>query len=76
MVRDEAFLLESWLLRPFPSQGILEDQRIFIYRLSRAKRVVENAYSILSTQWSLMSRPIQSSLETKKYDNQSFNMSS
>ena len=35
LVGDQAFPLQSWLLRQYPGQGMPEEQRIFNYRLSR-----------------------------------------
>ena len=63
LVGDEAFRLQSWLLRPYPGQGIPEEQRIFNYRLSRARRVIENAFNILATRWQVFIQPIQSTVE-------------
>ena len=50
MVGDDAFALTSWMLKPFPSRGLTREDRIFNYRLSRARRVVENAFGILSNR--------------------------
>ena len=51
------------LLRPYPGQGILEEQKIFNYRLSRARRVIENALGKLATRWRVFMQPIQSTVE-------------
>ena len=60
---DEAFPLQSWQLRPYTGQGILKEQKILNYRLSRARRVIENAFSILAAGWRVFMQPIQSTVE-------------
>ena len=51
-----------WLLRSF-SGPLTEEQRIFAYRLSRARRTIENAFGILTARWQILHKPIRSSVE-------------
>ena len=51
LVGDEAFPLKTWLMKPVPRRHLTMEQRIYNYRISRARRVVENAFGILANKW-------------------------
>lgn len=52
-VGDDAFALSENLMKPYPNRGLTEEQRVFNYRLSCARRVSENAFGILSSRFRL-----------------------
>ena len=50
-VADDAFGLKRHMMKPYPNQNIPLDQRIFNYRLSRARRIIENTFGIATTRF-------------------------
>jgi len=61
ILEDEAYPLLSYLMRPYPSRQLAESWRLFNYRLSRGRRVVESAFGILAGKWRILNKPIETS---------------
>lgn len=57
-VADAAFPLKHYLLKPYQHTPLTHDQKIFNYRLSRARRIVENAFGILVSRFRIFEKPI------------------
>jgi hypothetical protein len=66
IVGDDAFALQTWLMKPFSTKHLTHDQRIFNYRLSRARRVVENAFGIMAQRWQVLLTTMQQTPTTTR----------
>lgn len=69
LVGDEGFALQTYLMRPYPKQGVINNARKkhFNLYLSRARRVVENAFGILAMKWRVFLRAIEADVDTADY---------
>lgn len=58
---DDTLALHDNLLKSFPQKSLTFQKRIFNYRVSRAKRVVENAFGILANRFRIFHTAIHMS---------------
>ena len=66
MVGDEIFQLKDYLMHPCPgtkSGKLPTDQAVVNYRLSRARRIIENSFGILVARSRLFRKPIRADKE-------------
>ena len=59
IVGDAAFPHKTYLMKPYATRALTGERRIFNYRLSRARNVVENALGILASRWEIFARRIK-----------------
>lgn len=63
LIADDIFALKPWLMKPFAGRNLSVQQRVFNYRLSRARRTIENAFGIVAAKWRILRQPIKGSVE-------------
>ncbi|XP_069603271.1 uncharacterized protein [Ranitomeya imitator] len=64
MVSRDAFPLETKLLRPYSGLRLNDQERIFNFRLSRARRVVDCTFSLMVNQWRILNTAIHLDIGT------------
>lgn len=65
LVEDQAFVLSSYLQRPYPeSNSMTIEKKIYNYRCSRARQVIENTFGIWSERWRILCKPIVAKKKT------------
>lgn len=58
LVVDYAFALRLNVMKPYSQRGLTMAQRVFNYRLSRARRIIENVFGIMSARFRVLRKPI------------------
>ena len=63
-VGDEAFPLKEYLIKPYARSSIGPKEQVANYRISRARRQVENVFGICASRFRIFRRPIVGNVET------------
>ena len=66
IVADDAFALKTNLMKPYSHQSQDPTERLYSYRLSRARRVVENSFGLLQTRWRIFGTTLQQRVDVCK----------
>jgi hypothetical protein len=61
---DDAFSLNETMMKPFPNKSLDPKERVFNFRFSRGRRVIENTFGIMSSRFRVLRVPI-----AQKYGN-------
>ena len=64
ILADDVFALKTWLLKPYRRRMLTREERIANYRISRDRRMVENAFDIMTSRFRVLLTTMEQPLET------------
>ena len=64
MLSDDTFALKSYMLKPYSRMNMTYEEKIANCRISRVRRVVGNAFGIMTLRWQVLLTTMQQKTET------------
>jgi len=59
---DEAYPLKTYMMKSFARKDLSCEERVFNYRLSRARRWFECVFGILRAKWRLLNKAVETNV--------------
>ncbi|XP_049799648.1 uncharacterized protein LOC126234952 [Schistocerca nitens] len=66
VLADHAFTLSYNIMKPYPLKGITKEEKVFNYRLSQGRRLVESSFDILASRFRIFLTAINLPAENVK----------
>lgn len=63
LLADEAFPLKHYIMRPYQGKNLSNTQKLFYYRPSRSRQVIENVFGIMVARWRILKTTINVKIE-------------
>lgn len=54
IVADDAFAMKTFMMKPYSMRKLTMPQRVFNYRLSRARRIIENVFGLIAARFRVL----------------------
>lgn len=62
ILADDAYKLKTYIMKPYSRRNLSHEEKIFNYRLSRARRCVECVFGIMTAKWRLLGKCIETNV--------------